>query len=319
MAVLKVDPFRRKLISLMALSGTAAVVGCVPQSVSMCAPELVWGKMGFGQGRFQKARAITISSSDELYIVDKMGRIQVFDTDGNYRRGWNTPAITQGKPTGLGWSRDDHLLVADTHYFQMLVYTPQGVLESERTIGGQLGSQPGQFAFVTDVVQDQRGHYLIGEYGQNDRIQEFDSSGVFVRQWGVQGNLPGQFSRPQGLAVDSAGHLWVADACNHRIQVFDLKGSKVELLKIWGSQGDQAGQLHTPYGILIDSDDTVLICEYGNHRVQRFSVDGKSLELLGGHGREPGKFLHPWGIALDSQRRLHVLDTENFRVQRFRL
>lgn len=315
----QVDPIRRELLHLIALGGIASVIGCVPQSVSRREPDLVWGKRGFGEGRFQKARAITISPNDQLYIVDKMGRIQVFDADGRYLRGWNTPAITQGKPTGLGWSKDDRLLVADTHYFRMLVYTPQGELESDRTIGGQLGSQPGQFAFVTDVAQDHRGHFLIGEYGQNDRIQEFDSDGGFLRQWGVQGNLPGQFSRPQGLAVDSAGHLWVADACNHRVQVFDLSGPKVQLLRIWGSQGDQAGQLHTPYAVLIDRDDTVLICEYGNHRVQRFSVDGKSLEMLGGHGRGPGSFLHPWGIALDSQRRLHVLDTENFRVQRFRV
>ena len=70
--------------------------------------------------------------------------------------------------------------------------------------------------------------------------------------------------------MDASGHLRVADACNHRIQVFDLRDPPAVVM-MWGEAGDAAGQLHTPYGIIIDVDDTVLVCEYGNHRVQRFT------------------------------------------------
>ena len=301
---------------LAALSG-CALMGCVPQSSTSGLPDLVWGRLGISEGRFQKARAVAISPQDELYIVDKMGRIQVFDLDGNYRRGWNTPAIAQGKPTGLGWSNDGLLMVADTHYFRVLFYTPDGQLDASRTIGGQMGEAPGQFYFVTDVVQDQRGHIIVGQYGQIDRIQEFDPQGRFIRMWGSQGNQPGQFSRPQGLVIDPQGLLWVADACNHRIQVFDLMSEGPELVRLWGAPGKEPGQLHTPYGIVLDGDGSVLICEYGNHRIQRFSPFGESLGLWGGYGKQVGQLLHPWGIVLDSRRRLHVLDTENFRVQRF--
>ncbi len=309
---------RRTLFAGVSASLLASVpLGCVPQNSGQSPPSSVWGRMGFSEGRFQKARAITISPEDELYIVDKMGRLQVFDVDGNFLRGWGTPKIDQGKPVGLGWSNDGLLMVADTHYFRVLFYTPQGELVESRTIGGEFGDEPGQFHFVTDVVQDKRGFYIVGQYGQVDRIQEFDPDGKFVRMFGSQGREIGQFSRPQGLELDSEGLLWIADACNHRIQVYDMTPTEPKLAMMWGDPGDQVGQLQTPYGLVFDQDGTLLVCEYANHRIQRFTREGKSLEIWGGYGKEPGQLLHPWGLALDSKRRMHVLDSENYRVQRF--
>jgi sugar lactone lactonase YvrE len=119
--------------------------------------------------------------------------------------------------------------------------------------------------------------------------------------------------------LDDQQMLWVVDACNHRLQVFDLQPQQPKLVDVWGQAGDQPGQLRTPYGMVFDTDGTLLVCEYGNHRIQRFTRQGQSLEIIGGHGKQPGQLLHPWGIALDNQRRLHVLDSENHRVQRFKL
>jgi sugar lactone lactonase YvrE len=266
-----------------------------------------------------KPRAMAIDRYDQLYIVDMTGRIQVFDGDGKYQRGWRTPIITQGKPTGLGFGGDGSLLVADTHYFRVLVYTPEGDLQPERTVGGENGDAPGQFHFVTDVVQDQRNHLLIGQYGQIDRIQEFTPDGQFLRAWGSQGSQPGEFSRPQALLIDSQGLLWIADACNHRIQVFDLTLPSPELVDMWGKPGSRPGQLQYPYGMDFDVDGTVLIAEFGNHRIQRFSRHGEPLELWGDAGKDAGLFDSPWALAIDSQRRMHVLDTMNHRVQRFQL
>lgn len=308
---------RRSFLTIATSACALAQSGCVPQSTSAGEPELVWGRRGLSDGRLMKPRAMVIDPSDTLYIVDMTGRIQCFDVDGNFLRGWRTPEIKQGKPTGLAWSNDGQLLVADTHYFRMLVYSPNGELIEQRTIGGEHGDEPGQFHFVTDVVQAANQNYFIGQYGQIDRIQEFDPKGNFIRMWGSQGSEPVQFSRPQGLMVDQQGLLWVADACNHRIQVFDTQASVPELVKCWGEFGAAPGQLKYPYGFVFDKDDTLLIAEYGNHRVQRFSRDGEPLGILGGLGDAPGQFLSPWALGLDSTGKLHVLDTMNHRVQRF--
>ncbi|MCA9133651.1 MAG: SMP-30/gluconolactonase/LRE family protein [Planctomycetales bacterium] len=298
------------------LSGLA---GCLPASQASRQPDLLWGRRGLSAGRLMKPRAMALDAEDQLHIVDITGRIQVFDPEGNYLRGWRTPEITQGKPTGLGFARDGTLLVADTHYFRVLFYSAQGELDTQRTIGGEHGDGPGQFHFVTDVAEDPRGHFFVGQYGQIDRIQEFDPAGKFIRAWGSQGSQPGQFSRPQALLFDSAGLLWIADACNHRIQVYDVQGANPQRVACWGTPGSEVGQLQYPYGLDFDRDGTLLVAEFGNHRIQRFSPQGEGLEAWGQVGSAAGLLHSPWALGLDSQRRLHVLDTMNHRVQRFPL
>lgn len=300
---------------LLAISGTG---GCV-STTGPSPVDRVWGRRGFSDGRFLKPRAMTIDPLDQLYIVDTTGRIQVFDTDGNHLRTWTTLDTANGRPTGLAFDATDpenpRLLVADTHYYRMLVYSPDGELQSNQQVGGESGFEPGQFAFVTDAVNDGDGNLYIGEYGASDRIQKFTREGEFVSQWGGTGSEPGQFLRPQSLVVDDQT-LWIADACNHRIARYDLRGTTPEMIDLWGVEGDGPGQLHYPYDLAIDQDGTVIVCEYGNQRLQRFTPEGKLLSSWGSPGHAPGQLYQPWGVVIDSNRRVHVLDSNNHRVQR---
>ncbi|MCA9100535.1 MAG: hypothetical protein KDA63_05255 [Planctomycetales bacterium] len=277
-------------------------------------PDLIWSQHGLLNGQLQKPRAMAISADDEIYIVDYTARIQVFTPDGKFLRGWTTPDSQFGRPTGLSFDREGRLLVANTHYYQVLIYSPEGELVD--TIGGLEGTPghgPGEFGLVTDAVQDSQGNYYVAEYGEYDRIQKFNREGEFLTQWGSQGFEPGQFRRPQNLAVDSDDNVWVVDACNHRVQQFDAEG---KLLRIWGEKGDAPGQLYYPYDLLFDDAGNLYISEFGNCRVQKFTPDGQSLGLWGHEGRRPGELSQPWALVMDSQGRIHVLDTQNHRVQR---
>jgi sugar lactone lactonase YvrE len=293
--------------------------GCYRGDLSSIKPEKVWGKRGFGDGRFQKPRAMAIDRHDEIYIVDMTGRIQVFDADGKYLRGWRVPQIETGKPCGLSFDRDDHLLVADTHYFRTLVYTREGELLKDRTIGGVSGHEPGHFFFVTDAVQDSRGNYYVCEYGDFDRVQKFTPDAKFVLQWGSHGSKPGQFIQPRGMVIDERDHLYLTDACNHRIQEFDVSVEPPQLVGVWGTEGTEPGQLRYPYGIDLDGQGHLFIAEFGNNRVQKFTLKGEFVGSWGGPGRREGELNQPWALGVDSQGRLHVLDTYNHRVQRVRL
>jgi DNA-binding beta-propeller fold protein YncE len=256
---------------------------------------------------------MAIDSSDQIYIVDMTARIQVFDADGKFIRAWQTPEHANGRPTGLTISNDGNLLVADTHYYRILTYTPHGELMTDATLGGTMGQGPGQFGFVTDVVRDSAGNYYVSEYGEFDRIQKFSPDREFLLEWGGHGSEPGQFLRPQHLELDADGLVWVADSCNHRIQVFDAEGGVV---KTWGQQGAALGQLQYPYCLVLDGQGHVYVCEYGNHRIQKLTLDGESVACWGSEGRKPGQLFNPWAIVLDSQGRIHVLDSNNHRVQR---
>ncbi len=296
------------------LAAWALAAGCAGPSHSTGRLEKVWARRGFSDGRFQKPRAMAIDALDRIYIVDMTARIQVFDPQGNFLRAWRTPAWEAGKPTGLSVTPSGELLVADTHYYRVLVYSPDGKLL--RILGGTPGPEPGQFGLVTDAVQDSQGYYYVGEYGEYDRIQKLAPDGQFVLQWGGHGSAPGQFIRPQSLALDEQENLWVADACNHRIQVFDRQG---RLLRYWGEEGSGVGELYYPYDLALGPDDTVYVVEWGNDRVQKFTRDGRSLGLWGARGRAEGQLANPWALVRDSRGRLHVLDTENHRVQTIRM
>lgn len=278
----------------------------------------VWGRRGLDDGRFLKPRAITIDDQDRLYIVDMTSRIQIFDRDGNFIRSWRTPKCKQGKPCGLSISQDGLLMVCDTHYFRVLFYTPEGELIPERTIGGTNGRGPGEFGFVTDVVQDSEGNYYVSEYGDYDRIQKFTPDGQYVYQWGQHGTENGHFLRPQGLAMDAKDQLWVADASNHRIQVFDVSGDEPIFVRTIGSTGADPGQLSYPYQVDVAEDGTLTVGEFGNHRIQQLDGDdGTAIRLWGGPGRQPGELHQPWAFAIDSTGSVHVVDSYNHRIQRF--
>ncbi len=302
---------------VLAVTLSAIFAGCGPaSSTPEPIPELLWGQRGTTAGRLQKPRAVAIDEQDRLYIVDMSARIQVFDPDGNLLRApWQTPASEHGKPTGLSIDRDGNLMVADTHYYRILFYSPDGRLLRKKTIGGTLGRGPGEFGLVTDVVQDSKRNYYVSEYGNYDRIQKFSPDGDFLLQWGGHGSDPGQFRRPQNMAIDQSDQIWVADACNHRIQVFDTDG---RLVKIWGSQGRAAGELTYPYDLVIDNG-FIYICEMGNNRVQKLTVDWQPIATWGRGGRTPGKLYNPWALIQDSKGRLLVIDTNNHRVQRVRM
>jgi DNA-binding beta-propeller fold protein YncE len=312
---------RRAALERLALAlgsvGACATAGCAIENEAAAAVaglEAVWGTHGVREGRLHKPRAIAIGADDCLYIADLTDRIQVFDREGRFLRGWKTPGLNVDGPSGLTVDSAGRVLVADTHFYRVLVYDRQGGLLQQIGDGVQ-GTAPGRFGYPTDVVVDHLGQFYVSEYGDFDRIQVFSPDGRFVRQWGGHGYEPGQFLRPRALAIDAAERLYVADSCNHRIQVFDLAG---DLVRAWGERGSGPGQMAFPYDVALAPDGALFVCEYGNSRVQKFSPTGESLGLWGRPGREPGCLDNPYALAVDRSGAVHVVDSGNHRLERVR-
>jgi len=278
-------------------------------------PELVWGVHGTRAGWVHKPRVAAFDGQDHLYLADLTDRIQVFDRDGRYLRGWRTPDFNVDGPSGLTVDRYGRLLVADTHFYRVLVYSTEGELMFQLGDGVQ-GTTPGRFGYPTDVVIDRADNFYVADYGDNDRIQVFSPEGKWLRQWGGHGYALGEFLKPRALAIDDRDRIFVADSCNHRIQVFDTKGT---LLNSWGKRGPDAGELSYPYDLAIGPGGVLYVCEYGNHRVQKFSLDGVPLGTWGSAGRGPGELYNPFALAVDRSGAVSVVDSNNHRVQRFRM
>ena len=303
-------------------SAIATVMGVAAALASGCdlmgprEPELVWGIHGTKPGWLHKPRVAAYDGQDHLFIADLTDRIQVFDRDGNFLRSWRTPSLNIDGPNGLTADRFGRILVADTHFYRVLIYDRQGTLLSQIGDGVQ-GEEPGRFVYATDVVTDRAGNFFVAEYGNSDRIQVFDRDGKFLRQWGGHGYEPGEFLRPRALAIDDQDRIYIADSCNHRIQVFDTHG---KVLRMWGTRGTDPGQMAFPVRPVRSGRTTSLyVCEYGNNRVQKFSLDGKAKGIWGAPGRDAGQLNNPYALAVDRRGAVSVIDSNNHRVQRFRL
>ena len=78
---------------------------------------------------------------------------------------------------------------------------------------GTAGSLPGEFDLPRAVAADAAGNVYVADF-RNGRIQEFDSSGSFLRVIGTGGGHGGEFNFPEDVATDAAGNLCVADNGN---------------------------------------------------------------------------------------------------------
>ena len=103
----------------------------------------------------------------------------------------------------------------------------------------------------------------------NFRVQIFDSQGIVQSVFGTNGDATGNFASPKGIATDSYGNIYVADALFNAVQIFDFNGN---FLYTFGSQGQDAGQFWMPSGIYIDDKDFVYVSDTYNSRVQIFHV-----------------------------------------------
>jgi tripartite motif-containing protein 71 len=85
---------------------------------------------------------------------------------------------------------------------------------------GSAGSGDGQFNYPQNIAIDANGNLYVADTG-NNRIEKFDTNGVYLSQFGSFGSGNGQFNYPVGLAFDLHGHVYVSDVANNRIQKFD--------------------------------------------------------------------------------------------------
>ena len=137
---------------------------------------------------------------------------------------------------------------------------------------------------------------------------------TFVTSWGSSGTLNGQFNSPFGVAVDSSGNVYIADAGNDRVQKFTSNG---DFITKWGTQGTDYGQFNNPTGVAADSSGNIYIADTDNHRVQVFTSSGDFITKWGTPGSDDGQFNNPSAVAIDNSGNVYVTDYYNSRVQKF--
>lgn len=283
----------------------AAVAGCGRGEDQ---PEEVWQPPNIRPLVYPRGIAYS-KVADEFFVVDRLARIQRISASGKYILDWQMPAQDNGRPVGISVGPDGNVYVPDTHYYRVMVYTPQGKLLRQ---WGSRGTGPGQFIYVTDVAFDAQGRVFVSEYGDNDRIQVFTSEGKYLYEFGHFGTGEGQMMRPQSLVIDGE-LIYLTDAANHRIDVFTLAG---QFVRSMGAPGTGPGQFRFPYGLDMDAHGHLVVTEFGNNRVQVIDKQtGQSLAIWGRAGRKEGELAYPWATAIDRRGRAVIVDSGNNRLQ----
>jgi len=133
---------------------------------------------------------------------------------------------------------------------------------------------------------------------------------VYSFQFGSAGSGNGQFNTPYGVAIDSAGNIFVADSNNNRIQKFNSSGPYISQ---FGTSGAGDGQFNRPIGVAFDVSGNIYVANNGDNRVQKFNSSFTHLLTF----NLVGAFAYGQGIDVDASGNIYVVDQNNDRIQKF--
>ena len=139
------------------------------------------------------------------------------------------------------------------------------------------------------------------------------------------------FANPLGIALDGAGHLFIADTFNQRVRKMDLFGgiTTVAGTGVRGFSGDGGpatdAVLGNPSGVFVDGAGSIWIADQDNHRIRKVDTTGKMTTVAGnGHKGFDGdggpateaKLADPRGVFVDTDGVLWIADRSNHRIRR---
>jgi trimeric autotransporter adhesin len=296
-------------------------------------------------------RGTALDSVGNLYIADaqnnrirKVANGVITTVAGNGTAGFtgdNGPATSAqlNGPWGVVVDTTGDLYIADADNGRVRKVA-NGIISTAAGGGpGGLGDNgpatSAQLSIPTSIAEDSAGNLYIAD-NSNSRVRKV-SNGVITT---VAGNgTPGfsgdnasplfaQLNSPNGVALDTAGNLYIADAGNSRIR--KVANGVISTVAGGGSGGlgDNGpatnAQMSNPYGIAVDGAGNLYIADSGNNRIREVSngvittVAGNGTAgFSGDNGPATAAQLDaPLGVAVDATGNLYIADYANFRVRR---
>jgi cysteine-rich repeat protein len=157
----------------------------------------------------------------------------------------------------------------------------------------------------------------------------------WVAQAVVGGNRPAtsiELIRPEGVALDATGNVFVADTWNHRVRRIDVATGAITTVAgagVDGFSGDggpaTGAHLAYPSGVAVDGLGNLFIADAGNNRIRRVDTQGIITTVAGsGTGGFSGdggpatsaQLNFPFSVAVDGLGNLFIPDTQNHRIRR---
>jgi len=250
-----------------------------------------------------------VSDGDRfIYVADPSARlvhkIDIVDNEVSYLTHSGDDPLAS--PVGVALDSFGNCYVTDSVKAKVYKYSPKGEYL------GALGDGTVDFQRPAGIAIGRNDYKYVADVLLN-KVMVFDSLDKFARDFPDQDHLD-ELNKPVNLAVDPLGNVYVTDAFNFTVKIFDQKG---KLVRSVGSVGDGPGTFSRPKGVALDSEAHIYIIDANFDNYQIFNQEGQLLLFVGATGKKPGQFFMPNGIFIDNENKIYISDSYNQRIQIF--
>lgn len=306
--------------------------------------------------RFKYPRGVAVDSLHNVYVADTgnhiirkitstatcAGVVRLFaGAAGSPGSGNNAnPTLTRfNSPQGLTVDATFNVYVADTGNNLIRRIRSTGVVE---TLAGVVGAGAyvdgppltARFSAPKGITVDSTGNVYVGD-AANAVFRKIPVTGNVSTPAGLPNNIgsadatgsAARFNGLQGIAIDSAGNAYVADAGNHAIRRIDVNRVVTTIAGHPPTQGHEdrpVGRFRSPYSIAMDNNTppNAYVVDKDDHVIRKVTSNGAVTTfagLAGSSGSEDGAGVHarfngPQGIAFDGFN-FYVADTNNHTIR----
>lgn len=239
-------------------------------------------------------------------------------------------------PEGVAIDGTGNILVGDTGNLEARVFKTGGNINSIGQLEGGSPYGAGVDSSGNFYITDEEPNFPSGDIG---RVLQIAADGTTAI---IAGNGPAGFSgdggaatlavlnSPQGVAVDAAGNIYVADYGNHRVRKVDTSGNINTIAgngktAYSGDNGPATSAGIDPFAVAVDNAGNVFVVDQSNHRIREIApnntittVAGNGLPGYSGDGgaATQAQLKFPAGVAVDGSGNLYIADEGNSVIRR---